>query len=65
MRKPMKDIPVRKSYFSETVTGVEILSEERGDMVCDCHRFSKGVDFTPHLIGLPDDLCPVPHYGYC
>jgi hypothetical protein len=28
MWKPMKDIPVRKSYFSETVRGVEIFSEE-------------------------------------
>ena len=65
MRKPMKDLPVRKTYFSEKVKGVEIFSEEWGDMVCACHRFAKGVDFTPHLVGQPDDLCPIPHYGYC
>jgi hypothetical protein len=65
MRKPMKDLPVRKSYFSGKVRGVEIFSEEWGDMVCACHRFAEGADFTPPLVGQPDDLCPIPHYGYC
>ena len=25
---------------------------------------AKGTDFTPALKGLPDDLCPCPHWGY-
>ncbi|MBT2466785.1 hypothetical protein J7E97_02605 [Streptomyces sp. ISL-66] len=27
-------------------------------------RFAKGVDMTPAFKGLPDDLCPCPHYAY-
>ncbi|MCY0925735.1 hypothetical protein OTB20_05845 [Streptomyces sp. H27-H1] len=27
-------------------------------------RFDKGVDMTPAFKGLPDDLCPCPHYAY-
>lgn len=27
-------------------------------------RLGAGADFTPVLIGLPDDLCSCPHWGY-
>lgn len=27
-------------------------------------RLDKGVDLGPALVGLPDDLCPCPHWGY-
>ena len=65
MRTPMKDLPAHKSPFSEKVKGVEMFTEDWGDMTCGCYRYPKGVDFTPYFVGMPDDLCPIPHYGYC
>ena len=28
------------------------------------HVLPAGTDFTPLLKGLPDDMCPCPHWGY-
>jgi cupin domain len=36
-----------------------------GNKMCVAHRFAPGADATPALAGLPDGLCPVPHWGYC
>jgi hypothetical protein len=27
-------------------------------------RFAKGTDLRAALAGLPDDMCPCPHWGY-
>ncbi len=35
-----------------------------GEMRSAYMRMGEGVDFTPTLKGLPDDLCQVPHWGY-
>lgn len=35
-----------------------------GDITVAFVRFAKGVDMTPAFQGLPDDLCPCPHWGY-
>jgi hypothetical protein len=38
-------------------------SAEWGDMLVQCMRSGPG-DTGPLLKGLPDDRCPVPHWGY-
>ena len=35
-----------------------------GEMNVTRMQIVKGVDFTPMLRGLPDDLCQCPHWGY-
>jgi hypothetical protein len=43
---------------------VELRMSEVGDMTVSCIRLKKGTDLGPALVGLPDDLCPCPHWGY-
>ena len=38
--------------------------EFEGGYTVGFETFSEDVDMTPHLRGLPDDLCPSPHWGY-
>lgn len=35
-----------------------------GDMTAGFVRLPAGADLRPSLIGMPDDLCPCPHWGY-
>ena len=45
--------------------GVELrMKKLGGGMTAAFVRVAKGVDFGPALAGLPDDLCPCPHWGY-
>ncbi|MCJ7652473.1 MAG: hypothetical protein MUO75_02090 [Actinobacteria bacterium] len=44
--------------------GIEIRTKEAGGMTIGWGRLSKGVDLSPATKGLPDDLCPCPHWGY-
>jgi hypothetical protein len=43
---------------------VEVRMTEVGQMTVSFIRLSKGTDLSPALAGLPDDLCPCPHWGY-
>jgi hypothetical protein len=43
---------------------VEVRMTEVGDMTASFIRLAKGTDLAPALVGLPDDLCPCPHWGY-
>ena len=43
--------------------GLEVLSEEFGDMVVSFSRLPPGFDTTPVFAGMPDGRCPVPHWG--
>jgi hypothetical protein len=43
---------------------VELRMAEVGDLSVSFIRLSEGVDLGPALVGLPDDLCPSPHWGY-
>ena len=56
MKEPMKDLPVRKSPFSDKVKGVEMFVEDWGEMTCGRYIYPKGVDFTPYFVGMPDDF---------
>lgn len=45
--------------------GVELrMFELGGGMTTAFVRVPRGTDFRPALAGLPDDLCPCPHWGY-
>ncbi len=44
--------------------GVELRMREAGGMTAAFVKLRKGVDLAPALVGLPDDLCPCPHWGY-
>jgi hypothetical protein len=44
--------------------GVELRMREEGELTVCFVRLSAGVNLAPALKGLPDDLCPCPHWGY-
>lgn len=45
--------------------GAELRKQDvGGNMSVAFVRFAKGTDMTPALKGMPDDLCPCPHWGY-
>jgi len=44
--------------------GVKVQLIKWGETNVSYMQFAKGVDITPLLKGLPDDLCPCPHWGY-
>ena len=46
------------------VEGVTVQGADWGGMMAGHLKMAKGVDFAPVLQGLPDDRCPVPHWGY-
>lgn len=43
--------------------GVDIRGEDWGDMAVKHVTLPAGTDLGPMLQGLPDDLCPCPHWG--
>ena len=43
---------------------VELRVAEAGEMTVSFVKINKGADLAPALIGLPDDLCQCPHWGY-
>jgi hypothetical protein len=44
--------------------GVEVRTEEAGDMTVSLFRLPSGTDLRPLLHGLEGDLCQCPHWGY-
>jgi len=44
--------------------GVELRTKQVGALLAGWVRIAKGVDLAPATKGLPDDLCPCPHWGY-
>jgi hypothetical protein len=45
--------------------GVELrMRELGGDMTAAFVRLPKGADLRPALVGMPDDRCQCPHWGY-
>jgi hypothetical protein len=43
--------------------GMEIRVEEWGEMAVEHITLPAGTDGTPMYQGLPDDMCPCPHWG--
>lgn len=44
--------------------GVEVRTEEAGEMTVGLFRLPGGTDMRPLLHGLEGDLCQCPHWGY-
>ncbi len=44
--------------------GVEFRMLAVGDLSIAWVRLPAGADLRPGLVGLPDNLCPCPHWGY-
>ncbi len=44
--------------------GAEMRTKDLGQYTVAFARLAAGVDLGPALTGLPDDLCPCPHWGY-
>ena len=58
MNQKRNELPTRLD-----ANGVCIQSQDWADLNVARIRFPKGADATPLLEGMPDDLCPVPHWG--
>ena len=54
-----QDVPV--AILDENV---ELRMSEVGDMTVSLIRLKQGTDLSPALVGLPDDLCQCPHWGF-
>lgn len=59
MYKSTDDLPVTMDQ-----PGMKGQMIEWGGMNVNRMQLEKDVDVTPMLKGLPDDLCPCPHWGY-
>jgi hypothetical protein len=44
--------------------GVEVRATEVGELTVGWFHLARDVDLGPALAGLPDDMCPCPHWGY-
>lgn len=44
--------------------GVEVRTRDEGGLTVGFVRLPQGADLRPATQGLPDDLCPCPHWGY-
>ena len=58
MKQERNELPTRLD-----ANGVCIQSQDWAGLNVARIRFPKGADATPLLEGMPDDLCPVPHWG--
>ena len=58
MKQQREELPTRLS-----AEGVCIQGEDWASLNVARIRFSKGADATPLLEGLPENLCPCPHWG--
>lgn len=44
--------------------GAQMLTKDLGEYTVAFATLAKGVDLGPALVGLEDDLCQCPHWGY-
>jgi len=59
MRQLTSDMPV-----SSEAPGMVIRNVHWGDMAIGYLELPAGTDFTPMFVGLPNDACHCPHWGY-
>ncbi len=55
----MNDLEVRVKN-----EGVDFRTKQVGELTMGWVKLAKGVDLSAATVGLPDDLCPCPHWGY-
>jgi len=56
---PRQDVPVA---IADGDVEVRVLDQE--GLMVGFVRLPAGADLRPATVGLPDDLCPCPHWGY-
>jgi hypothetical protein len=44
--------------------GVDFRTKPLGELTLSWVKLDEGVDLSGATVGLPDDLCPCPHWGY-
>ncbi len=59
MRAQVTDIPIEMA-----LDGIETRGIDWGGQLVRSIELPPGVDFAPLLVGLKDDLCQCPHWGY-
>lgn len=59
MRGSMQDLPVALEVPEGTIRSIEW-----GRMSVELGSFRAAADPTPFFVGLPDDRCQCPHWGY-
>ncbi|MGD8698634.1 MAG: hypothetical protein PVJ43_05050 [Gemmatimonadales bacterium] len=60
MRQRLDELPVAMDQ-----AGMRVLTPGNwGGMVVELVASTQRVDFSPMFKGLPDDVCPCPHWGY-
>ena len=67
MREQLEKMTVRTSAATADAP-LKMWSEsgpEWGGKICAAYRFGPGFDARSALEGLPDAMCPAPHWGYC
>lgn len=60
----MKSIPREDVPVVIAGDGVELRLRDEDGLSVGFVRLSAGADLRPATKGLPDDLCPCPHWGY-
>ena len=59
MKSNLKEIPIAHEALGEMVRG-----QDWGGMTSAYMEYPAGLDFTPLLEGLENDLCQCPHWGF-
>ncbi len=64
MRLPKSDIPVRLDAPGATARQLPDFGEASGTLGAEYFSLAAGTDIAPLLVGLEDDACQSPHWGY-
>ncbi len=64
MRLPKNDIPVRIDAPGATARQLTGFGTATGALGAEYFSLAAGADIAPLLVGLEDDACQAPHWGY-
>ncbi len=64
MLRHMISIAPQDATIAVEDDGVEFRTKDLGQHTVAFVKLAEGIDLGPALVGLPDDLCPCPHWGY-
>ena len=64
MRLPKNDIPVRIDAPGAIARQLPDFGTPSGRMAAEYFSLGAGADIAPLLVGLEDDACQAPHWGY-
>ena len=60
----MRSIPLDDLPIVIDADGVQLRMQDEDGLTIGYVRLPRGADLRPATKGLPDDLCPCPHWGY-